>query len=800
MVSPTRTRTAMLACSLFLLSGSVAGLASAESAQQPQASGVLSASELAVKMTSIRAALDIDSDDETLIRDALQSPMNYTSVKDQREFTGELIVHAKPGKALSAEARVLPSVVKKSAFVSEYVIEVPAGVDENELAAVLMATGDYEFVEPNYRLFQEVVPNDSQYGSSWQHTRLRSAAAWDIHTGDSDIIVAVCDSGVDSNHPDLEDALIPGYNSVNNLAEVDGGDTEDLNGHGTFVSGCAAAQGNNGRGVVGVGWDFTIMPIRVSNLSSGNANSFDILEGARWAVDNGAKVVNASYSGGTSGANESTAKYIADRGGLLFWSSGNDNSLVSYNGPNLIMVGSTTSSDRRSGFSNFGPAVDVSAPGSSVRSTTRGGGYSNSSGTSYASPIAAGVGAMIFSVRSDISAWDAQDILYQSVDDLGAPGRDDSFGHGRVNTLNAIQVAQSYVPRTLLPVMESCDSASWMDLFSATAGSVSTVVDTESADSGSVLLLEGGDQVTSEKIAGLSLGGNYGLGFGLKTTGVEAGKNLAVELLLEDGSWETVYDYTSTGNDTDGYVDFWIQLPNSFKRHGVELRMSGQGSDSSDQWRIDDLAIENRSAVPVAPLVDSFEGGPISSLIWEENSGVESAVVGSTYAAVFEGIEQIESVEVLLNQFGITPGFVRIDAWADAGAGNDDTLLIEVLDIADNWQTVATLDGSELGTSPESFEFQTPFGAWAIDTTRLRVTSAGDDALYIDNVYYGTEQQTAACNEADFNEDGLLDFFDISAFLTAYGNAEPVADLNNDAVLDFFDVSAFLTAYGAGCP
>lgn len=800
MSSPSQTRSAALACSLVLMCGSVAGLASAEPVAQSQNTASVSASQIASLMSSARSALDIMPGDEAKMIQGAQSPLQFTTVAKQREFTGELIVHVKEGRVLSGEARVLPSMVKKSKFMSEYVVTVPKGMNEGQLAAMLMATGDYTFVEPNYRLFPGVVPNDSQYGSSWQHSRIQSAAAWDLHTGESDIIVAVCDSGVDSNHPDLEDALIPGYNSVNNLAEVDGGLTEDINGHGTFVSGCAAAQGNNGRGVAGVGWDFTIMPIRVSNLSSGNANSFDILEGARWAVDNGAKIVNASYSGGTSGANQTTAKYIVDRGGLLFWSSGNDNSLVSYNGPDLIMVGSTTSSDNRSGFSNFGPAVDVTAPGSSVRSTRIGGSYNNSSGTSFAAPIAAGVGAMIFSVRSDISAQDAQDILYQSVDDLGAPGRDDSFGHGRVNTLSALQTALAYQPRVLLPVEESFDSAAWMDLFPVTSGSPAAVVDAESSGAGSVMVLEDGDQIQSAKLAGTSFTFTPGIGFGFKTTNVSAGDVLSIEISLEDGSWESVYDYTSTGVDTAGYIDFWLQLPSSFRRHGVEVRVTGDASDAAGQWRIDDLVIDRRVAEPVASLVDGFEGGPVSPLIWEENTGVDVSVIGSSHAAVFSGEQQLESTEVLLAEFGFTPGFVRVDAWAQASAGGDDSLQLEVLDIGGVWQPVATIDGNTLGTSPETYEFQTPFVAWSIDTTRLRLTSAGDDVIYVDNVYYGTEQLTSACSAADFNADGLLDFFDISAFLNAYSASDLAADLNNDGGLDFFDISSFLNAYGQGCP
>ena len=153
-----------------------------------------------------------------------------------------------------------------------------------------------------------------------------------------------------------------------------------------------------------------------------------------------------------------------------------------------------------------------------------------------------------------------------------------------------------------------------------------------------------------------------------------------------------------------------------------------------------------------------------------------------------------------MNQFGIAPGYIRVDAWAGAGAGADDTVLLEVLDIGPNWQVLGTLDGASLGTTAETFEFVTPIPAWAIDTTRLRMTSAGNDPIYIDNVYFGPDQLTGACSEADFNADGILDFFDISAFLTAFGGGDLAADLSGDGVLDFFDISAFLTAFGQGCP
>jgi subtilisin family serine protease len=751
------------------------------------------------KLDAVKASFDLLEGDEQRMLEALANPLQFVEMQGSREFTRELIVHANEGKAAPAQSRLSRSMVKSSAFVNEYVVKVPQGVSEGEMAAMLMSTGDYLFVEPNWTLFPLDVPNDSQFGSSWQHTRLQSANAWDLHTGESDIIVAICDSGVDTNHPDLEDAYIPGYNAVNNQAEVNGGQVEDVNGHGTFVSGCAAAQGNNGTGVVGVGWDFSIMPIRVSNNSGGTASGFDILEGARWAVDNGAHVVNASFSGGSSSGNQTAARYIIDRGGLLFWSSGNDNILITYDGPDIVIVGSTTSSDNKSGFSNFGPAVDISAPGSSVRSTRRGGTYGNGSGTSYASPIAAGVGAMIYSVRDDLSGRDVQDILYRSVDDLGAPGRDDSFGRGRVNTFNAIQEAQAYIPRYNLPIDESFDSASWTEIFDST-GTPATVPDAESG-SGSVLELNGNDQITSVFLAGRSASTFPGISFSFRTIGVEAGKSLLVEILTAEGSWESVYDYTSTGTDSDGYIDVALQLPTTFLWHGVQLRMSTPGSDINDQWLIDDLFVGVLEAEPIAPLVDSFDSGLISPLKWDDIDGASVEVVGNTYAASMAGEAVLESQDIAMFQFGFVPGYIRFDLWADSNADADDTILVEVRNVIGSWETLDTLDGNELGSSPQAFQYQTPTSAWANDIGRVRFTTAGDDAIYIDNVYYGPDELSDMCSAADFAEPyGQLNFLDVSAFLSAFGSNDLAADLDGSGTFNFLDVSEFLSVFGAGCP
>lgn len=796
MTTPNRFTTALLALSVLTACGLPAAAQQANAQQQDRSPAQISSAQ---KMDLAAQSLDLTQSDLGVMSEALANPMMFVERKNDQEFSGELLVHAKTPNARAAKSRIIPSMKQASAFVDEYVVRVPEGLTEGEFASILMATGDYLFVEPNWKLFPLLTPNDSQFGSSWQHSRIQSTNAWDLHTGDSDIIVAICDSGVDTNHPDLEDALVPGYNAVDHRAEADGGLVEDVNGHGTFVAGCAAAQGNNGTGVVGVGWDFRVMPIRVSNLSSGNASSFAILEGARWAVDNGAHAINASFSGGNSNGNQTAAKYIIDRGGLFFWASGNDNAYVTYDSPDLVIVGSTTSSDNKSGFSNYGPAVDLTAPGSSVRSTRRGGSYGPGSGTSYASPVAAGVGAMIFSVRSDLSGQDVQDILYRSVDDLGAPGRDDSFGRGRVNTFNAVQTALAYQPRIGLPVNESFDSASWMDLLSTTSGSVSTISDAEAI--GEVLVLDSTDQVTSGLLGGRTLpSGRVEISFGLKSIGVEAGESFGIEYLTADGAWESAYSYTSLGTDTNGYLPVGFVLPLEFMWHGVQFRMTANGSDASDQWLIEDLFLGRIEPAPVAPFVDSFESGVVSRLLWDDIDGPTAEIQNGSYAAKLIGEQEMESITVPMIQFGLVPGYVRFDAWADAQAGADDILTVEVIDQNNVWNVLATFDGTMLSTEGETFQYRTPILTWFNDTVQIRVSSEGDDAFYVDNVYLGPDMLQPACSQADIVDFGQLDFVDVSAFVDAFGSGSLLADMNDDQTLDFVDISLFVSAFSKGCP
>jgi len=368
------------------------------------------------------------------------------------ELTGRMIVRPLQNAEISAETRTRLDglVIKYSKEVDEYVITLPTGMTEDGVHEWLMATGDYQYVHPDWMLYPLNTPNDPLFNQQWHHQNMESELAWNTITDAPTIIAAYTDTGVDTNHPDLVNNLIPGYNQVSGVWQSAGGDIEDINGHGTWVGGCIGADGNNGIGVAGVAWNIQLMPIRVSEAASGGAYLSDLTDGARVAVNAGASTISASYSGVQNPSIGTTGTYIKGQGGLYFYAADNSNTNHSgFDYPDVIVVGATDSNDNKAGFSSYGLAVDCVAPGVNIESTARGGGYSAPSGTSFATPLTNGVAAMIFAQNPGISAQAVEDILLSSCDDIGAVGEDNTFGFGRVNLRAAVEATGPGVPMLL---------------------------------------------------------------------------------------------------------------------------------------------------------------------------------------------------------------------------------------------------------------------------------------------------------------------------------------------------------------
>lgn len=284
---------------------------------------------------------------------------------------------------------------------------VTIAVDNTEAALVeLQGRADVEYAEPNYLIEAEDVPSDWPYDALlWTETRLPQA--WDL-IGDTgpgqEVTIAVVDSGVDTDHPDLTGILDAGYDFANNDASP-----EDDSGHGTRVCGIIGALGNNG-GVAGVAWniDVRIMPLQFMKLTEGKTTGSvsDAVEAIYYAVDHGADIINASWGFTSySSALEEAIRYARDHGVLFIASAGNDNQdndatdhyPSNYTLENVIAVAALNSYGALASFSNYGRvSVDIAAPGVGLSSTDLNGGYVDFiSGTSYSTPFVAAVAAMV---------------------------------------------------------------------------------------------------------------------------------------------------------------------------------------------------------------------------------------------------------------------------------------------------------------------------------------------------------------------------------------------------------------------
>jgi len=237
---------------------------------------------------------------------------------------------------------------------------------------------------------QQTLPNDPFY-PQWFLEKIQANVAWSTTTGSSNVIIAILDTGVDATHPDLSSKIIPGRNIYDN-----NNDTADVYGHGTAVAGVAGAASNNGIGVASVAWGCMIMPVRISD-ASGMASASDIASGLSWAADHGARVANISYYITGSKTISSAAKYFQSKGGIVVASSGNYSTLESaQDDPYVVMVGATDPQDVLYPYSNGGNNLDLVAPGNNT-TTLSGNHYGTGGGTSFASPVVAGVAALVLS-------------------------------------------------------------------------------------------------------------------------------------------------------------------------------------------------------------------------------------------------------------------------------------------------------------------------------------------------------------------------------------------------------------------
>ena len=293
--------------------------------------------------------------------------------------------------------------------------------------------------EPNYTLRTNSVPNDTEADSQWAIQDMELDKAWDVETGDENIIIAVLDTGIDYNHVDLSSNVIAGYDFVN-----DDNDAMDDNGHGTAVAGIIGAIGNNNKGIVGVNWACKIMPVKVVG-SNGTGSYFNIAQGILYATDNNARVLNLSIGGyAYSEIFEAAIDYAVSAGCVIVAGVGDDNTnTVMYPAGHDGVIGAsaTEESDKISMDSNYGNFLDIYAPGINIYTTKPNDEYGSESGSSMASAYVAGIAGFVLASSNTLTGAQVQTIIYNNSDWIKMNYKG-TYGHGKINAHRAILVAK----------------------------------------------------------------------------------------------------------------------------------------------------------------------------------------------------------------------------------------------------------------------------------------------------------------------------------------------------------------------
>ena len=334
-------------------------------------------------------------------------------------------------------------------------IEVSEGTNIDVLMADLKQNPNVLAVDNNDKIEVTALPNDPYIvnTAAWQFYRIGADQTWDQVSNAEPVVVAVIDTGLNVNHPDLIGNTVAGYDFVTGKTNV-----VDLAGHGTAVSGCIAAVTNNGVGTAGVSGlaNVKIAPYRTGGEYSGDTKldvAYICAAILKAAERPEVKVINMSFGGyGTFSSLAVAVNEAVSAGKVVVASSGNEgeswNARVGqYSYPasydEVISVGAINKDNTRSSFSQYNDRVDLCAPGQAVLTTARSGGYEYASGTSFSSPIVAGACAVMMAADASLDAKAVETILKKTALDLGAAGSDRYYGSGLIQLNQAVAAINS---------------------------------------------------------------------------------------------------------------------------------------------------------------------------------------------------------------------------------------------------------------------------------------------------------------------------------------------------------------------
>ncbi|MEI6044414.1 MAG: S8 family serine peptidase [Chloroflexota bacterium] len=385
---------------------------------------------------------------ESLIGASLEAPALYQALPELAEFFRSYKVEM--ADAIMAER-------------GTYLLKLDASFEPRATALKFAGSGFFDYAEPNFPVYALREPNDPLYrGQQWGLRYIKAPDTWDITTGTDNVVIAIVDSGVLTTHPDLADKVLKGMNFS---AEPANANPTDNNGHGTYVAGIAAANTNNNIGMAGVAWNVKILPIKVLNADGVGSNA-TIAQGINYAAQKQAQIINISVGGpDRSRVVEEAVQMAFGQGEVLVASVGNSgNNLPNYPAAceGVIGVGAFNQRGEAASFSNYGPELSITAPGTSIIGPWIGSpAYITDSGSSSAAPFVSGGVALMLSVNRNLTNIQIRNILEATADSskpndnattaTATPSvrvsnltgnYDLRLGWGRLNLLRAVQAAQ----------------------------------------------------------------------------------------------------------------------------------------------------------------------------------------------------------------------------------------------------------------------------------------------------------------------------------------------------------------------
>ena len=393
------------------------------------------------------------------------------SIGNQDSKLDRLLVKFKPGTSSIAmddvNKRVGGNVESVITKIGAHLVTVPRGQGAAKMAAYRLQR-QVEYVEMD-RIAQTVdFPGDPYFSNQWGMTKIQAPQAWDITKGSPAVRIAILDTGIDIDHPDLAGKIVSSVNFGNSTT------VDDLYGHGTHVAGIAAAITANGVGVAGLGRDCSLMNVKVMN-DDGEGYYSSIVEGIIWAADNGADVINMSIGGtDTSLTLEDAVNYAWNKGVVVVAAAGNNHSTAPFYPAyytNAMAVGATDVNDAMPSWSNRGSWVDVAAPGDDIYSCMPDAQYGYKDGTSMASPHVAGLAALVFSVANDTNGDgkindEVRAAIQASCDKVSI-----DVAYGRINAYKAVKTSSAPTPAAITDLAVSSFSTNSVTLHWTAPGS-----------------------------------------------------------------------------------------------------------------------------------------------------------------------------------------------------------------------------------------------------------------------------------------------------------------------------------------